>query len=143
PRWAASEHIQHAVHHVHESPDEEHGDSAHDAGLPPSGSGGYHPHESPLTILVPIVLLAIGALAAGQAFHGIFIGPETADGYLRGTVEFSRERAEAAEHSAFWVKISPTVVMLIGLWIAWNNYIRSPGTAGRFVETLRLALRLG
>jgi len=135
PRWAASEHIQHAVHHVHESPDEEHGDSAHDAGLPPSGSGGYHPHESPLTILVPIVLLAIGALAAGQAFHGIFIGPETAEGYWHGTVAFSRELAEAAEHSAFWVKISPTVVMLIGLWIAWNNYIRSPGTAERFVAT--------
>jgi NADH-quinone oxidoreductase subunit L len=28
PRWAASEHIQHAVHHDHESPDEEHGDSS-------------------------------------------------------------------------------------------------------------------
>src|SRR6476619_3707467 len=28
PRWAASEHIQHALHHIHESPDDEHGDSA-------------------------------------------------------------------------------------------------------------------
>ena len=23
-----------------------------------------------------------------------------------------------------WVKLTPTIVMLIGLWIAWNNYIR-------------------
>jgi len=23
--------------------------------------------------------------------------------------------------------------MLLGLWIAWNNYIRDPGAAGRFV----------
>src|SRR5215217_4852502 len=59
-RWGASEHIQHAVHHVHESPDEEHGDSAHEPGLPARGTGGYHPHESPWTILVPIVLLAVG-----------------------------------------------------------------------------------
>src|SRR5215212_8427211 len=29
PRWAASEHVRHALHHVHESPDEEHGDSSH------------------------------------------------------------------------------------------------------------------
>src|SRR6188472_1526855 len=66
PRWAASEHIQHAMRHVHESPDEEHGDSAHEPGLPPAGSGGYRPHESPLTMLVPIGLLALGAVLAGQ-----------------------------------------------------------------------------
>ncbi|HVU30898.1 MAG TPA: NADH-quinone oxidoreductase subunit L, partial [Sphingomicrobium sp.] len=75
PRWAGSEHIQHAVHHVHEGPDEEHGDSAHSPVLPPVGTAGYHPHESPPTMLVPICLLAIGALFAGQFFHGIFTDP--------------------------------------------------------------------
>jgi NADH-quinone oxidoreductase subunit L len=136
PRWAASEHIQHAIHHVHESPDEEHGDSAHEAGLPPAGSGGYHPHESPLNMLVPICLLALGALLAGQLFHGIFVDPERAPAYWRGTVAFSRHLAEAAETSAFWVKITPTVVMLLGLWIAWNNYIRSPKAAANFVAMI-------
>jgi NADH-quinone oxidoreductase subunit L len=29
------------------------------------------------------------------------------------------------------VKLTPGIVMLIGLWIAWNNYIRSPGSADR------------
>jgi NADH-quinone oxidoreductase subunit L len=134
-RWGASEHIQHAVHHVHESPDEEHGDSAHEAGLPPAGTGGYHPHESPLTILVPIVLLAIGAAFAGQFFHGIFIGPERAGEYWQQSITFSRELAEAAESSALWVKLTPTIVMLIGLWIAWNNYIRTPEAPLRFVRT--------
>jgi len=130
-RWAASEHIQHAVHHVHESPDEEHGDSAHEPGLPPAGTAGYHPHESPLTILVPIVLLGVGAALAGQVWHGIFIDPERAPEFWRGTVAFSRELAESAEHSAFWVKLTPTIVMLVGLWIAWNNYIRNPRAADR------------
>src|SRR6478736_49232 len=88
-RWGASEHIQHAVHHVHESPDEEHGDSAHEAGLPPAGTAGYHPHESPLTMLVPITLLALGALLAGQIFHDVFVGAERAPDFWRGTVAFS------------------------------------------------------
>ena len=135
PRWAASEHIQHALHGEHEDPAGEHGDSAHDPGMPPTGSGGYHPHESPLTILVPICLLAFGALLAGQIFHPVFVNPETAPEFWRGTVAFSRELAQAAESSAFWVKITPTIVMLIGLWIAWNNYIRDPKAADRFVET--------
>jgi NADH-quinone oxidoreductase subunit L len=134
-RWGASEHIQHAVHHVHESPDEEHGDSAHEPGLPAAGTAGYHPHESPLTILVPIVLLALGALLAGQAFHSIFIDPERAPHFWQGTVAFSRELAVAAESSALWVKLTPTIVMLVGLWIAWNNYIRMPEAPLRLVQT--------
>ena len=133
PRWAASEHIQHALHGDADHPDEEHGDSAHDPHHVPAGSGGYHPHESPLTILVPIVLLAVGAALAGQLFHPVFIDAERAPTYWRGIIAFSRELAEAAESSALWVKLTPTIVMLIGLWIAWNNYIRRPGSADRFV----------
>ena len=30
--------------------------------VPATGTGGYHPHESPLTMLVPIGLLALGAV---------------------------------------------------------------------------------
>src|SRR3954471_9737561 len=110
PRWAASEHIQHAVHHVHESPDEEHGDSAHDAGLPPAGTAGYHPHESPLTILVPICLLALGALLAGQIFHPTFVDAENAPEYWRGAIAFSEHLAHTAHQSATWVKLTPTIV---------------------------------
>ena len=134
PRWAASEHIRHATHHVHESPDEEHGDSAHESGMPESGTGGYHPHESPLTILVPIVLLAVGAVLSGQLFHQIFVDPESAPDFWRGALSFSRRLAVAAEETSTWVKLTPAIVMLIGLWIAWNNYIRNPRAPARFVE---------
>jgi NADH-quinone oxidoreductase subunit L len=141
PRWAASEHIQHAIHHVHESPDEEHGDSAHEPGLPPAGTGGYKPHESPPTMLVPICLLAVGAVLAGQLFHGVFVDPEHAPAFWKGSIAFVRELAEAAERSPLWVKLSPTIAMLIGLWIAWNNYIRDPGAAARFVATFPAVYR--
>jgi NADH-quinone oxidoreductase subunit L len=133
-RWGASEHIQHAVHHVHESPDEEHGDSAHEPGLPAAGTAGYHPHESPMTILVPITLLALGAMLAGQLFHNVFVGAETAPNFWRGTVAFSEHLAHAAHESPEWVKLTPTIVMLTGLLIAWNNYIRTPEAPLRFVQ---------
>jgi NADH-quinone oxidoreductase subunit L len=135
PRWAASEHIQHAIHGVHETSDEEHGDSAHEPGLPVAGTGGYHPHESPLTILVPISLLALGAGLAGQLFHGIFVDAETAPNFWRGTVAFSEHLAHAAHQSATWVKLTPTIVMLLGLWIAYNNYIRYREAPLRFIQT--------
>ena len=57
PRWIESEHIQHAVHHGHDEPDEANPaaqeDSGHDVthAVPDpehgDGTGGYHPHESP------------------------------------------------------------------------------------------------
>jgi NADH-quinone oxidoreductase subunit L len=134
PRWAASEHIQHAVHHVHESPDEEHGDSAHEAGLPPSGTAGYHPHESPRTMLVPIGLLALGAVLAGQFFHGIFTDAARAPEFWRGAVAFSEHLAHAAHEAPLWVKLAPTAVMLVGLYVAWRNYIQKPEAAANFVK---------
>jgi NADH-quinone oxidoreductase subunit L len=133
PRWAASEHIQHSLHGDHDAPAEEHGDSAHDSGMPPAGTGGYHPHESPWTMLVPIGVLALGSILAGQLFHGVFVGAEAAPGFWNGSVAFDEHLAHAAHEVPRWVAYTPFAVMLIGLAIAWNNYIRRPDAAGRFV----------
>jgi NADH-quinone oxidoreductase subunit L len=131
PRWVESEHVQHALHGI---ADEEHGDSAHDHRTPKSGTGGYHPHESPLSMLVPIGLLAVGAVFAGQLYHGIFIDAERAPDFWRGAVAFSEHLAHSAHEVPLWVKLSATIAMLLGLWIAWRNYIQHPGAATRFVE---------
>jgi len=133
PRWAASEHIQHALHGDPDKPDEEHGDSAHDIAMPPVGAGGYHPHESPWTMLVPIGLLALGSVLAGQLFHDIFVGAEQGPEFWQGTVAFDAHLAHAAHEVPRWVAYTPFGVMLIGLAIAWNNYIRHPDVPGRFV----------
>ena len=136
-RWGASEHIQHAVHGHHEAPDEEHGDSAHEADMPPEGTGGYHPHESPWTMLVPIGLLAVGAVLAGQLFHGVFLDADAGPAFWQGSIAFDTHLAHAAHEVPLWVKLTATIAMLLGLAIAWNNYIRSPGAASRFVEQFR------
>jgi NADH-quinone oxidoreductase subunit L len=133
PRWAASEHVQHALHGDPDAPDQEHGDSGHDTGMPPVGSGGYHPHESPWTMLVPIGLLALGSVFAGQLFHDIFIGAEHGGEFWNGSVAFDAHLAHAAHEVPAWVKYTATAVMLVGLAIAYNNYIRRPDAAGRFV----------
>ncbi len=133
PRWAGSEHVQHAVHHMPEAEASE-GDSAHaQAHSAATGTAGYHPHESPWTMLVPISLLALGAVFAGQVFHGIFVGPETAPGFWRASIVFSEHLAHAAHSVPFLIKIMPLVAWVVGLWIAWNNYIRDPDAPAAFV----------
>jgi len=132
PRWGASEHIQHAMHSDHaDHPDDEHGDSSHDTGMPPEGTGGYHPHESPLTMLIPIGLLALGALASGFTFSHYFLqSPE----FWGGSIAYNEHLMHAMHEVPVWVKYAATIVMLLGLAIAYNNYIRRPEAAAAFVR---------
>ena len=134
-RWAASEHIQHAVHGDHDAPSAEHGDSSHSKATPPTGTAGYHPHESPLSMLVPLGLLAVGALLAGQVFHDVFLDTEQGAEFWHGSIAFDTHLAHAMHEVPLLVKLSATIAMLIGLFIAWNNYIRRPAAAGDFVRT--------
>ena len=136
PRWAASEHIQHAVHGHHDTPDEEHGDSSHDVHAPvTTGTAGYHPHESPWTMLVPLALLSVGAVFAGWAFYYPFFGAEEGAHFWAGSLVHDMHLVEAAHHVPLWVKLTPGIVMLIGLAIAWNNYIRDPSAPSRVIAS--------
>jgi NADH-quinone oxidoreductase subunit L len=135
-RWAGSEHIQHAVHHVHEDAGEiasDH-DSAtdHDVKVK-EGTAGYHPHESPWTILIPLALLSLGAIAAGQLFHGAFVEAEHGPAFWAGSVAFDEHLAHAMHEVPVWVKYTPLAVMLIGLAIAYRNYIAKPDAPAAFV----------
>ncbi|WP_426267752.1 NADH-quinone oxidoreductase subunit L [Sphingomonas sp. LHG3443-2] len=133
-RWAGSEHIQHAVHgDHHDHPNEEHGDSSHGAAQPVVGTAGYHPHESPWSMLVPLGVLSLGAVFAGFGFHHYFIEAEGGAEFWRGSLVFNEHLMHASHQVPLWVKLTPGIVMLIGLALAWNNYIRRPDTPAKWV----------
>jgi len=131
PRWAASEHIQHAVHHGHDEPDEHNPPSQEDAGHdvahhapdPHHGDGtaGYHPHESPWTMLVPLVVLSLGAIFAGWLFSHEFLEDP---GFWNGAIAWNEHLMHAMHEVPLWVKLTASIVMLVGLAVAWMAYIR-------------------
>ena len=149
PRWAGSEHIQHAVHDAHG-----HGHDAHDhpadedAGHEPAahgagahqvveGTAGYHPHESPLVMLIPLIVLTIGAIAAGFVFHGAFIEPTAGETYWKGVIAFNEHLMHAMHEVPVWVKLSATVAMLTGLGSAIVAYIVAPDLPAKVSSALR------
>jgi NADH-quinone oxidoreductase subunit L len=121
PRWDQSEHIAHAVHH----------DDHHQA--PSDGTAGYHPHESPWTMLVPLALLSIGAVLAGYVFHGKFLEAEMGEAFWRGSLAFDTHLMHAMHEVPELVKLSATIVMLIGLATAYYAYIAKPDVPAAFV----------
>jgi NADH-quinone oxidoreductase subunit L len=142
PRWAASEHIQHAVHgDHHDHPDHEdaghaHSDSHAHTGAPVTGTAGYHPHESPLAMLIPLAVLTVGAVFAGFVFKAAFVDAEGGAAFWAGSIAFDAGLMHAAHEVPLWVKLTPAAVMLLGLFIAWRNYIRDPGTPARVVARI-------
>jgi NADH-quinone oxidoreductase subunit L len=137
-RWARSEHIQHAIHgDHHDHPDAE--DAGHDtrphetsAHRVAEGTGGYHPHESPWTMLVPLGVLSLGAVFAGLVFHAPFIDAEHGAHFWGGSIAFDEGLAEKLHHVPLWVKLAPGAVMIIGFLIALQAYIRNTDIPARF-----------
>ncbi|KXF77656.1 NADH:ubiquinone oxidoreductase subunit L [Paramesorhizobium deserti] len=89
----------------------------------------HHVHESPPVMLVPLFVLALGALLAGFLFHDYFFGHHYVE-FWKGALFTGPENEilEEYHHVPFLVKIAPFVAMAIGFVIAWIFYIRSPET---------------
>jgi NADH-quinone oxidoreductase subunit L len=121
----------HAAHGAqHETHDQAvaHADQEH-------GHGHDHavePHESPWTMLVPILLLAVGATFSGGLFFDDFIGPDR-DRFWRGAMSTltSGKLLDQTEHMPAWVTWAPLVVTAIGFFAAWYAYIRHEGMGAR------------
>ena len=133
PRWAQSEHIQHAVHDAHGHGDHAHHGHAHDDHAPDDGTAGYHPHESPWPMLVPLGVLTLGAVFAGYFFGHAFISEGTGE-FWKGAVAFEEHLIHAMHGVPVWVKWAPFAVMLLGFVTAWFAYIKSPSLPAAFVE---------
>ena len=129
PRWSQSEHIQHAAH-GHDHHDDHHAPAAH---AHDDGTAGYHPHESPWSMLIPLALLTSGAVFAGFAFHHSFLDAEHGAAFWAGSLAFDAHLMHEMHEVPLLVKLSATIVMLIGLGIAWMAYIKDTSIPARFV----------
>jgi NADH-quinone oxidoreductase subunit L len=93
-----------------------------------TGAHAVEPHEAPWVMIVPLIVLALGAVFAGGLFVESFIGPEQAR-FWRGSI-FTAP-AQVAETLPPWVAWAPLTVTALGFVIAWWAYIRHEGLGAR------------
>ncbi|KRA99594.1 NADH:ubiquinone oxidoreductase subunit L [Devosia sp. Root685] len=132
PRDAQHGHGHHVDAHDGDSHDEPLADDhAHDV-HGHHGSAYDNAHEAPNVMLVPLYVLAAGAVLAGVVFYGMFFHEvEHIEHFFAGSIFVDHEIIEAAHHVPLWVKWSATVSMIIGFVAAWYMYIKRPDIPGK------------
>jgi NADH-quinone oxidoreductase subunit L len=86
-----------------------------------------HVHESPPVMLVPLLVLSFGALFAGVAFAGLFVGSgQTA--FWAGSIFTAADNQILVELKQVpgWVVLSPLVMMISGLCAGLGHVYLSP-----------------
>ena len=89
----------------------------------------HHVHESPPVMLVPLFVLAAGALCAGVIFHDWFIGHHYEEFWKGALFVLPENHILHDFHEVpMLVKLAPFVAMIVGFLVAYQYYIRSPET---------------
>ena len=94
------------------------------------------PHESPLVMTIPLVVLGVGALFAGFVFRSVFIGGGY-DGFWKGALfagpdnHILHEMHEVPEA----VGIITLALVLIGFLVALYGYVLRPAAPARWAAT--------
>ena len=97
-----------------------------------------HAHESPPTMLVPLILLSVGAIFAGWWFHDQFIGDIHA-AYWQGAIFTAPTNhvIQQIERTPFLIGILPTATGILGIALAYWFYVYDKALPAR------LATRFG
>ncbi len=98
----------------------------------------HHVHDSPPVMLVPLFVLAVGALFAGVVFHDFFIGHGYEEFWKGALFTLPDNHILHDFHEVpLWVKLAPFVAMIVGFVFAYQFYIRSPETPKRLAAQHR------
>ena len=90
-----------------------------------------HVHESPMVMILPLVVLAAGACLAGVLAYDLMVGHHMAEFWGKSIVVLEHHKAlENAHHVPLWVKLLPLVVGVAGIAMAYVFYMFAPGIPG-------------
>jgi len=89
-------------------------------------------HESPLIMLIPLILLAIGAIFAGVIFKEIFIGYDGSNYFWKDSIFFLEPLS--TEHPPFWFLILTPILVIISIPVAFYLFLKNKNLPKQIAE---------
>ena len=89
-------------------------------------------HESPLVMLIPLIILSIGAIFSGYFFRDLFIGPNSNIVFWKTSIEFINETVH--EHPPHWLIVLTPLLVMISIPISYYFYVKNEKLLNRIKE---------
>ncbi len=80
-------------------------------------------HESPMTMLLPLILLAIGAVFSGIVFKDLFIGHETSYEFWSSSIKFLEPLSK--DHPPSWFLFLTPVLVVISIPLSFYLFLKN------------------
>jgi NADH-quinone oxidoreductase subunit L len=94
-------------------------------------------HESPIVMLIPLILLSIGAIFAGFVFKELFVGHGGVNNFWGQSIFFLKPLS--TEHPPTWLLILTPILVIISIPISYYLFVKNkilPETIARINQPL-------
>jgi len=80
-------------------------------------------HESPFVMLIPLVLLSVGAIFAGYTFKGLFIDLNGVNNFWQDSIFFLKPLS--SEHPPLWFLVLTPILVILSIPIAYYLFVKN------------------
>ncbi len=89
-------------------------------------------HESPIVMLIPLVLLSIGAIFAGFLFKELFIGYEGLNNFWRDSIFFLKPLS--TDHPPLWFLLLTPTLVILSIPLAYYLFVKNKNLPERLAS---------
>jgi len=90
-------------------------------------------HESPMVMLIPLIILAIGAIFAGFLFKDLFIGHGEGNHFWGDSIKFLIPLS--TDHPPLWIILITPTLVLLSIPVAYYLFVENKNLPNQFVQS--------
>ena len=90
-------------------------------------------HESPMVMLIPLIILAIGAIFAGFLFKDLFIGHGEGNHFWGESIKFLIPLS--TDHPPLWIILITPTLVLLSIPVAYYLFVKNKNLPNQFVQS--------
>ena len=89
-------------------------------------------HESPMVMIIPLLILAIGAIFSGFLFKDLFIGAESSSNFWKNSIFFLEPLSR--DHPPSWFILLTPILVILSIPIAYYFFVKNNKIANDIIS---------
>ena len=90
-------------------------------------------HESPMVMILPLIVLSVGAIFAGFLFKDLFIGYEGENYFWADSIKFLEPLS--SEHPPLWFILTTPILVLISIPLTYYLFVKNKNIPEAFIQS--------